>query len=134
MAAPRAVTTRPAEMTPTWSRAGRRPSNCIIADDPHKSCRFVPVPHCGYRTVTADFSAAVEPGLRSVLLAPPPAPAAGGADLESGQQIGDRLPFAAPARRFGGIIVAAVAGGRIVTRRHRPHMRQTAPVGTCLAS
>src|ERR1700761_3797797 len=36
-ATPNAVPTRPAEMIPTLSRAGRNPSNCTIADDPHKS-------------------------------------------------------------------------------------------------
>src|SRR6201996_4559871 len=36
-ATPKAVPTRPAEMIPTLSRAGRKPSNCTIADDPHKS-------------------------------------------------------------------------------------------------
>src|SRR6201996_868228 len=36
-ATPKAVPTRPAEMIPTLSRAGRNPSNCTIADDPHKS-------------------------------------------------------------------------------------------------
>src|ERR1700757_3686238 len=36
-ATPNAVPTRPAEMMPTLSRAGRHPSNCTIADDPHKS-------------------------------------------------------------------------------------------------
>src|SRR3984885_2575304 len=36
-ATPNAVPTRPAEMIPTLSRAGRNPSNCSIADDPHKS-------------------------------------------------------------------------------------------------
>src|ERR1700744_4869541 len=50
-ATPIAVPTRPAEMIPTLSRAGRNPSNCTIADDPHKSVGFVPVPRCGYRTV-----------------------------------------------------------------------------------
>src|ERR1700761_5564331 len=50
-ATPMAVPTRPAEMIPTLSRAGRNPSNCTIADDPHKSLGFVPVPRCGYRTV-----------------------------------------------------------------------------------
>ena len=50
-ATPNAVPTRPAEMIPTFSRAGRNPSNCTIADDPHKSLGFVPVPRSGYRTV-----------------------------------------------------------------------------------
>src|ERR1700733_6654345 len=36
-ATPNAVPTRPAEMIPTLSLAGRNPSNCTIADDPHKS-------------------------------------------------------------------------------------------------
>src|SRR6201995_414880 len=36
-ATPNAVPTRPAEMIPTLSRAGRNPSNCTIADDPHNS-------------------------------------------------------------------------------------------------
>ena len=38
-ATPSAVPTRPAEMIPTLSLAGRKPSNCTIADD--LTCLFV---------------------------------------------------------------------------------------------
>ena len=52
-ATPRAVPTRPAEMIPTLSLAGRKPSNCSIADDLTSCvCSFQSQLRFGYRTVS----------------------------------------------------------------------------------
>src|SRR5271166_3416293 len=92
-ATPNAVPTRPAEMMPTLSRAGRNPSSCTIADDPHKSLDSFQSRGAGtgrsLRLYPAeDANRAVV--FASVLTAPASA-ASGRAGLQPRQQLGDRL-------------------------------------------
>jgi hypothetical protein len=97
---------------PTLSRAGRNPSNCTIADDPHKS--LVSFQSRGAGTGRSlrlypgdDANRAVV--FASVLTAPASA-ASGRAVLQPGQQFGDRL--AAGWRSVGIQRIGAAMAGR----------------------
>ena len=84
-ATPSAVPTRPAEMMPTVSRAGRNPSGVPTADDLAECQKsvFVPVLRCGYRTVGKRLYHSSRRRRR-----PPPA----GVACSLRQQLGNRLP------------------------------------------
>src|SRR6185312_5742014 len=113
-ATPRAVPTRPAEMIPTLSRAGRKPSSCTIADDltdilfRSGPTWWVPFGH---------YDCSRLPGITQCEEAPSSAVAAtsaaalGGLHLQAGQQIGHRLASSGGAF-FGavGVLLARVTG------------------------
>src|SRR6185312_14101124 len=90
-ATPSAVPTRPAEMIPTLSLAGRRPSNCTIADDltdflfRSGPTGWVPFGH--QDSSRSPGVSQCEEAPSSAFAATPPA-AFGGLHLQAGQQIG----------------------------------------------
>src|SRR3984893_15451676 len=111
-ATPKAVPTRPAEMIPTLSRAGRNPSNCTIADDPHQSVGSFQSRGAGTGRSLKLYPAA--DANRAVVVASVPAapasPASGRAGLHPRQQLGDRL--AAGLRSVGIQRIGAAMPGR----------------------
>src|SRR5205807_6848438 len=100
-------------MIPTFSRAGRNPSNCTIADDPHKSflVRSSPakqVPDGPHDSTAAGNRSAV---VFASVFAPPAAPALGRGALQPSQQLGHRLSAGLRLLGLSKHIGAAMTGG-----------------------